>query len=139
MPDRQRSSAPSRSSAASWYSVLNGRNCKPLRACRFLLRYLRVHDVDAVIAAGVAVVMGKSREGAATKQPVVDGPGIDPDADQVRILSERLREAAAHVVKQPGHVPVHRGALAIPQVHRFVGEPGQLAGCPVSPDRPWPA
>ena len=92
---------------------------------QFLLRYLLVHDVDAVIAAGVAVVMREPDEGTVAQQPVVDGPGVDPDADQVRGLAAGLGEAAADVVKQPGQVPVHRGALAIPQIDRFVGEPGQ--------------
>ncbi len=91
---------------------------------QILLRHLRVHDVDACIAPGVAVMMGKAGEGSVAEEPVVDGPGVDPDADHVRGLAECLRKATARVVEQPGQVPVHRGALAIPQVDRIVGEPG---------------
>ena len=73
-----------------------------------------MHDVGAVVAAVVAVVMGESQQGPVAQQPVVDGPRVDPDSHQIGVLSGRLGEAVAHVAEQPGHVPVHRGALAVP-------------------------
>ncbi len=107
------------------YIVLNGRNCKPLRAYRSCPCDQRgVHGVDAASRSGRrgsgTAARAVSRRAAARSRRPRSRPrrrpgrrrratGLAPDPSQT------LRE-------QPGQVPVHRGAAAVPQIHRIVGE-----------------
>ena len=99
---------------------------QPVTGVDPILGEFGVHGPGRPCASRVPVVVRQAEQFAVPQQPVVDRPGVHADARQIGRRPNRLRQTRARVGEQPGKVPVHRGADAIPQVHRLVGEPVHL-------------